>query len=702
MKKNPEGIRYLWFLKPEHSEIERIMTMKRKNISAGKIKLAGTALLIAAMSSLSFAADVNLTVTTPSRAAQSIADVPASVEVIMPEQIQAAPGDTLDQKLQNLVPGIITSRSAGIYSQSGTLSMRGYSGAQDTGARVLVMLDGMPLNSSATGGVIWNDLIFQDIERIEVVKGAGSSIYGANAMAGVINIITKSRKGYEVSASYGTYNTYRVGAKAGFDMTDSLFLELSANTLQSDGYITTEESARRNNGVYKKADVDMKQGGVKAIYKTGDNIRLGLTYNYSERYNGEEFQKNGFSSPDYRQNDTHMAQAKWEGRTEQGSGWEIGGNFKNVHYEKLQTNKDALAKVERQDYGMNANLTSEFDGMTLTMGVDANNGAVFGKDLTYTTGAHYGDDDGKRYNIAPYIQAQKKFMENRLGILAGLRYDYAGFYDGYSRNTNGGGIPQEYKDGKNLEDKNWEEFSPKVAVNYKYSDSISQYAGWSHGFNGPALENMVLAMWRGGRMQLPNEDLKPETSDTVETGFTVNPAEGLFIEPNAYYTKTKDYIYTKYFTDGVTNYRQYQNIGEAQIYGFEIPVRYQAGNLSLSASYAQSHSKVLEGEEEGISLNGKTLADAPHHIWAAGISYMFPHQTQLSVNWTHKGQSWVDVNNTTYIRGYSTTAVALTSQISKAVQIGVSADNVFNERFLDSEDTLAPGRTITGSVKINF
>ena len=679
--------------------------MKRQKIFARNIRLAGVALLIAAMASPSFAADVSLTVTTPSRAAQSIADVPASVDVIMPEQIQAAPGDTLDQKLQNLVPGIVASRSAGLYSQSGTLSMRGFSGQQDTGARVLVMLDGMPLNSSATGGVIWNDLIFQDIERIEVVKGAGSSVYGANAMAGIVNIITKNKKGYEILAEYGTYNTYKVGAKAGFDLTDSLFIELNANTLQSDGYYTTPEKTRTANAAtakYSKSDIDMKQAGAKAVYKTGEDSKLGITYNYSERYNGEEYQKNGFSKPDYRQNDTHMVQAKWEGKTDQGSTWEIGTNYKNVHYEKFQTKKDAIAKVERQDYGMNASMTSDFSGVMLTMGFDASNGAVFGKDLTYTTGAHYGDDDGKRYNVAPYIQAQKKFMDNRLGILAGLRYDYAGFYDGYSRNTNGVGIPQAYKDGKNLEDKNWEELSPKIAVNYKYSDTISQYASWSHGFNGPALENMVLAMWRGGRMQLPNEDLKPETADTVETGFTVNPVDGLFIEPNAYYTKTKDYVYTKYFTKDATNYRQYQNIGEAQIYGFEIPVKYQAGNLSLSASYAQSHSKVLEGEEEGTSLTGKTLADAPHHIWAAGASYMFPHQTQFSANWTHKGQSWVDVNNTDYIRGYSTTSVSLTSKITKNLELGITADNIFNERYLDSEETLAPGRTFTGSVKMMF
>ena len=673
-----------------------------KNFFAGKNRLTGTALLIAAMATSAMAADVNLTVVTPARTAQSIADVPASVDVIMPEQLKSAPGETLDQKLQSLVPGIVATRSAGLYSQGGTMSMRGFSGQQDTGARVLVMLDGMPLNSSATGGVIWNDLIFQDIEKIEVVKGAGSSVYGANAMAGVVNIITKNKKVYEILAEYGTYNTYKVGAKAGFDLTGNLFLELNANTLQSDGYITTKESARRAGGVYKKADLDMKQAGAKAVYKAGEDSKLSLTYNYSERYNGEEYQKNGFSKPDYRQNDTHMAQAKWEGKTDQGSTWEIGSNYKNVHYEKFQTNKNSIAKVERQDYGMNANMTSDFSGLMLTMGIDANNGAVFGKDFTYTTGTHYGDDNGKRYNVAPYLQAQKKYMDNRLGILAGLRYDYAGFYDGYSRNTNGGSIPQEYKDGKNLEDKNWEELSPKIAVNYKYSDSLSQYASWSHGFNGPALENMVLAMWRGGRMQLPNEDLKPETADTVETGFNFSPAEGLFIEPSVYYTKVKDYVYTKFFTKDTTNYRQYQNLGEAQIYGVEVPVKYQAGNLTLSASYAQSHSKVLEGEEEGTSLNGKTLADAPHHIWAAGIAYMFPHETQLSVNWAHKGQSWVDVNNTTYIRGYSTTSVALTSQISKNVQVGVSADNIFNERYLDSEDTLAPGRTITGSLRVNF
>lgn len=683
--------------------------MDIKKLFARNSKLTGTALLIVSMTTAAMAADVNMTVVTPARTAQSIADVPASVDVIMPEQIAAAPGDTLDQKLQNLVPGIVASRSAGLYSQSGTLSMRGFSAVQDSGARVLVMLDGVPLNSSATGGVIWNDLIFQDIERIEVVKGAGSSIYGANAMAGVINIITKNKKGFELTSSYGTYNTVRTGAKAGFGITDKLFLELSANALRSDGYvstiISTEKPAKVAAGSYHKSSIDMRQAGAKTTYRLGENNTVGITYSYSERKNGEEYQKDGFDEPDYRQNNTHLVSAKWNGKSDNGLSWDIGANYKNVHYEKFETDKNHLAKAERQDYGLNVSFSKNYDTFMLTAGVDASNGAVFGKDYTYTTMDHYGDDNGQMYIAAPYLQAQKKLMDNKLGLTASLRYDYAGFYDGYSRNANGG-VPAEYTTGKKLDDKNWEEFSPKIAVSYKYAESISQYVSWGHGFNAPSLENMTLSMKRGGKQQVANPELKPETSDTVETGFTFNPIDGLYIEPSAYYTKAKDYVYASY-PDATL--RIYKNLGEVQIYGTEIPVKYQLGDLGLTASYAQSHSKVLSGKEESTDLKGKEVGQAPRHIWSAGLSYMFPHQTLFSVNWAHKRREWNDTANTASYGGYSITSVSLTSQINKNVKIGLSADNIFNERYTDGYDsksnaytTLAPGRTITGSLTMSF
>ena len=118
---------------------------------------------------------------------------------------------------------------------------------------------------------------------------------------------------------------------------------------------------------------------------------------------------------------------------------------------------------------------------------------------------------------------------------------------------------------------------------------------------------------------------------------------------------------------------------------------------------------MLSGKEESTDLKGKEVGQAPRHIWSAGLSYMFPHQTLFSVNWAHKSREWNDTANTASYGGYSITSVSLTSQINKNVKIGLSADNIFNERYTDGYDsksnaytTLAPGRTITGSLTMAF
>jgi len=649
------------------------------------------------------AADVSLTVVTPSRIPQNITEVPASVEVILPEQLEGVSGDTLDQKLQNLVPGIVTSRSGGIFSQSGTLAMRGFNAQQDSGARVLVLLDGVPLNTSATGGVIWNDLVFSDIERIEVVKGAGSSIYGANALAGTINIITKkAKKGFELKSSYGTYNTRSVGARAGFNI-GKLFVEMSGDKLKSDGYVA-DTAAETDTTKYDKRDVDMKQFGAKAAYDFGASGALTVDYAHSERYNGEgERYTDKANKTAFRQNDTDRVGAKWEGKTDCGIMWNATSFYKNVDYQKYTSKKDSMADANRQDYGLMMSASKDLSGFLLTGGMDAQDGAVFGKDTTYLTSTHYATDNGKRYTVAPYVQAEKKFMEERLKVLAGLRYDYAGFYDGYTWNSTVSDA--EVKAGKDLAEKHWDKVSPKVALDWKYNDSVKQYISYAKGFSAPPLEDMVLGIKRGGtKTQVPNPDLRPETADTVETGFSVNPFDGFYADPSVYYTNSKDFIYGVYADSGMTLW-QYQNLGEVQIYGFEIPLKYIWGNLSLSASYAQSHSKIIDGEIAVGSVNkdlsGNSLTYAPRHIYSAGASYKWD-KTLFSLNWSHKSTQFDSDDNTTTLGGYSTTSVSVKSAVTKNITVGLTADNIFNERYIDSDDTLAPGRTFTGTVKVAF
>ncbi len=126
-------------------------------------------------------------VVTATKTENFINDVPTRINLITPRLLKATPALAVDDFLAN-IPGVNISRSFGILSHKATITMRGLSGNEQ--ARVLVMIDGVPVNKSDGGSVNWNLLDPDMIDRIEVVKGPASSVYGSNAMGGAINIIT--------------------------------------------------------------------------------------------------------------------------------------------------------------------------------------------------------------------------------------------------------------------------------------------------------------------------------------------------------------------------------------------------------------------------------------------------------------------------------------------------------------------------------
>ncbi len=122
-------------------------------------------------------------VVTASKRKQHIEDAPTSVDVVTMKEIQERGATTLDEILQNTTGfGII----------DGQIDLRGSTGFNwSAGSRVLLMVDGHPLINGDTGGINWDAIPIEEVKRVEIVKGTGSALYGSNAMAGMVNIITR-------------------------------------------------------------------------------------------------------------------------------------------------------------------------------------------------------------------------------------------------------------------------------------------------------------------------------------------------------------------------------------------------------------------------------------------------------------------------------------------------------------------------------
>ena len=133
-------------------------------------------------------------VVTAARTEEEISKIPANVTVITREDIEKSTASTVQDLLRN-EEGLVINDLYGSGTKS-TVDMRGFA----SGLNTVILLDGRRLNEIDLSGVDWNLIPMENIERVEVVRGSGSVLFGDNAMAGVINIITKKGKAMKTEA----------------------------------------------------------------------------------------------------------------------------------------------------------------------------------------------------------------------------------------------------------------------------------------------------------------------------------------------------------------------------------------------------------------------------------------------------------------------------------------------------------------------
>lgn len=193
--------------------------------------------------------------------------VPLSVSQISSEQILRSRQHNILTTLSSHVPGVfITERNIlgfGVAAGgSGAINIRGVGGTPNT--QVLVMIDGHPQYQGIFGHPLPDAYVASDVEKVEVIRGAASVLYGSNAMAGVVNIITKTQKDDGLSATasavYGSYNTQKYAGTLGYKK-DKISLFLSGNYAQTDG-------------IRENTDFNIGNGYLKAGYQINRNWNL--------------------------------------------------------------------------------------------------------------------------------------------------------------------------------------------------------------------------------------------------------------------------------------------------------------------------------------------------------------------------------------------------------------------------------------------
>ncbi len=237
-------------------------------------------------------------VVTASRREQAALSAPVSVSVLTPADVDASNLLTLDEALR-YIPGV---QMAG-----NQVNVRGSSGfSYNVGSRVLMLVDGSPVLGPDTGGIPFEALPLSQVERIEVVKGPGSALYGAGALGGVINVITRDfprKPESELSAFIGAHDPVRYAswrdAWRGADRLRGLggFQAAHARRVGDRLGFWADGAYRRDTGYMNFNRNETLQGFAKVGWKAGAGLRLDVFGGYTWREYDSFFYWNGTADP---------------------------------------------------------------------------------------------------------------------------------------------------------------------------------------------------------------------------------------------------------------------------------------------------------------------------------------------------------------------------------------------------------------------
>ncbi len=469
--------------------------------------------------------------------------------------------NTLSSLLSNLHG--IQVQAAHDYGRNVNISIRGSSDFKPGGYnnRVLLLLDGFPVSIPNSGSSDWNAIPFESVQRIEVVRGPASSIYGHNSMGGVINIVTRSGIGVERK----WYPRLRFGSYGSRGMSLSFNgKKQGANINSSMGY--SSSNGHRFNSGYEQARLSLK---VNKILPKNQKIQLSIIGCNS--FN----QQPGFIYPDNPELKSYRESFRISGYLQ----IYYKRNFKkNIISISLATNqfktdyrdrndtpydeKQGKTNYRDQSYIMRSQIQRFFnDSGTLIIGTELS----FDQSKSNVLRNIY--DSLEQNTVAGFIQYRRPFSENFVNEI-GLRYDF--------RNISGG---------ERYPIKNFRALSPKYTIHYKPNSFFSSYLSFNKGFRAPSISELYLEYESSyGLLLKGNPSLKPESLTSTEIGLKYQKQQSFSFFGNIFFNQYKDMIDFIY-TIPVKSI----NIEEVRGIGIELGsnnyLKKTGSNINLSYSY---------------------------------------------------------------------------------------------------------------------
>ncbi|PIF00179.1 MAG: TonB-dependent receptor [Maribacter sp.] len=587
----------------------------------------------------------------------------------------------------------------------------------------LILVDGAPLVGRTAGTLDLSRVTIGNIKQIEIVKGASSSLYGSEALAGVINIITKNpEQGFSgnIGLRMGTFNTTDANASVNYKK-KKLGINVFANRYSSDGY-----------------DLDKSDD-----LQTFDPYH-NYTFNAKVSYDFSESTGLYVSGRYYTENQKNIPKEALKGEADINE-WNTHVKLNHKHNEKWDSYVDFYAtRYERDSYLNNLDNTpySESDynqllvrpEMRLAYNPTKKHSFIGGIGWTHETLTRTYFSNSPKFD-APYVYVQYDTNPtDKSNLILGARFDHHSEYES--------------------------QLSPKAALRYALNDKIAIKGSVGYGYKAPDFRQLYLDFTNPtvgytviGHNLVPKrlpelqnegqiinilmptsefgESLKPENSFSFNTGLQLRPTTAVTVDINLFRNNIKDLIDTQIIarkTNG-QNVLSYKNISNVYTQGLEFNTSWKPSNyLRVSGGYQLLLAKDKDAEK--AFGNGEVYArkdpgspsfqlkkddyfglfNRSRHMANAKVFYTLPKgKLNTNIRATYRSKYGLrDANSNGYldnydkfVGGYAIVDFAINKTFYKNYQLGLGIDNLFG--FTDPQNiSNISGRLIYGKLNIQF
>ena len=538
--------------------------------------------------------EIKEVVVTATRSQKKLKDVPITVQVVTAEDIKKSQSTDFKTFLENEFSGINFTYDGG----SPNINMMGFGGKY-----VLFLMNGERMAGETFDNIDYDRIDIDNIERIEIIKGASSSLYGSNAIGGVINIITKDSKSpLDINAGY-LYDSSRdhkanlsIGTKQKWGN-----LSISSFYKMREPYIITDRIS--TGGVYNELNVaGFTNYGIspKLTFNLSPKIDLSLTpgYYFSERNPGtpaSEIVRDRY----YNYNLGLKTNIKFNDN----QNLIVSGAFdrydKYDYFRKInEKEKKYENEVWRVSSQYNQNL---FKKHTLVAG-----GEVLSEKLL--SFMFKNESTGGRENAQTYsaFTQQDWVINPAVTIVTGARMDYHSIFKQY--------------------------FTFRLSGMYKFDETMTIRAGYSGGFRSPTLKELYTNWfhpWGGGFQLMGNKNLRPETSDNfnISIDFNFKKLNLTFITQ---YSKIKDKINLRGNIGDTLRYVNFH--GNTDVLSSEVSAIYKLNknfHFKGSYSYYDIGKRRSENRPHTLTFKAEYIPSAKYYIPSIIISGKYLSRTKI-------------------------------------------------------------------------